>query len=101
MLVNGDFIEGELKEFSKGHLTISSVIFGLRSFDLSSQAVAIVLRPFQTEAKFVVRTSSGSALFVDSIELGDKELLVAEPILGSLRFSPRELLDIRRRPPGT
>ncbi|HMC26640.1 MAG TPA: PA14 domain-containing protein [Verrucomicrobiae bacterium] len=101
LLANGDFIEGELKEFSKGHLTISSVIFGLRSFDLSSQAVAIVLRPFQTEAKFVVRTSSGSALFVDSIELGDKELLVAEPILGSLRFSPRELLDIRRRPPGT
>ena len=101
LLANGDFIEGELKEFAKGRLTISSVIFGLRSYDVSSEVAAIVLRPFQRAAKFVVRTNTGSALFAESIELAEKELLVAEPILGKLRFSARELLDIRRLPPGT
>jgi len=101
LMANGDFIEGELKEFAKGRLTISSVIFGLRSYDVSSEVAAIVLRPFQRAAKFVVRTNTGSALFADSIELAEKELLVAEPILGKLRLPVRELLDIRRLPPGT
>lgn len=101
LLVNGDFIEGELKEFAKGRLTISSVIFGLRSYDGSSEVAAIVLRPFQRAAKFVVRTNRGSALFADSLDLAEKELLVDEPILGKLHLSARELLDIRRLPPGT
>ena len=101
LLANGDFIEGELKRLAKGRLTVSSVIFGLRSFDVSTDVAAVVLRPFQGAARFVVRTNSGSALFAESLELVDDQFLVAEPILGKLRLLPRELLDIRRLPRGT
>jgi len=96
LLLNGDFVEGELKSFKKGRVTVSSVIFGLRSYDTANQAAALVLRPFQNGAKFVVRTSTGSALFADNIDVDQEALLLAEPILGKLRLKSNELLDIRR-----
>jgi sRNA-binding regulator protein Hfq len=98
LLLNGDFVEGELKSFKKGRVTVSSVIFGLRSYDTANQAAALVLRPFQNGAKFVVRTSTGSALFADTIDVDQEALLLAEHILGKLRLKSNELLDIRRLP---
>jgi hypothetical protein len=96
LLVNGDFIEGECRKFSKGRVTISSVIFGLRSFDVGSEAVAVVLRPFQSAAKFVVRTNTGSALFAEDVYLEEATLALNEPILGTMKLKSAELLDCRR-----
>lgn len=96
LLLNGDFIEGELKSFKKGRVTVSSVIFGLRSYDTASQAAAVVLGPFQKGAKFVVRTKTGSALFADAIGVEQETLVLVEPILGKMRLTSNELLDIRR-----
>jgi len=96
LLANGDFIEGECRKFSKGRVTLSSVIFGLRSFDAGSEAVAVVLRPLQSAAKFVVRTNTGSALFADEVEFDEAMLILNEPILGTMKLKAPELLDCRR-----
>ncbi len=96
LLVNGDFIEGEFKGLSKGRVQISSVIFGLRSYGIATEATAVVLRPFQKTAKFIARTNTGSALFADGIEVQNGQLVVSEPLLGNLRFTANQLLDVRR-----
>lgn len=95
LLVNGDFIEGEFRSFNKGRVSISSVIFGLRSYDTATEAAALVLRPFQPSASFVVRTHAGSAIFADNIALQEDEISIAEPLLGQFRVKANDLLDIR------
>jgi hypothetical protein len=96
LLLNGDFIEGDLKTFKKGQATISSIIFGLHSYDTANQAAAVVLRPFQKAGRFVVRTNKGSALFAEVLEVQENALVVSEPLLGEMRLNASELLDIRR-----
>jgi hypothetical protein len=96
LLANGDFIEGDFKAFSKGQVTISSVIFGLRSFAAASEAVAVVLRPFQPTAKFVVRTDTGSAFFAEDVEFQQEMMSLTEPILGKVNLKAADLLDCRR-----
>jgi hypothetical protein len=99
LLLNGDFIEGDLKTLKKGQATISSIIFGLHSYDTANQAAAVVLRPFQQAGRFVVRTNKGSALFAEVLEVREDAVVVSEPLLGEMRLGVNELLDIRRLGP--
>jgi hypothetical protein len=96
LLANGDLIEGELKELKKGRLTLSSVIFGLRSYDVGTQVAAMVLRPAVEQGRFLVRTSTGSAYFAGNIEFKTNSLSVLETISGKVQVPASQLLDIRR-----
>jgi len=98
LLRNGDFIEGELKGFSQGRATISSIIFGLRSYDTSRQAAAVVLRVFKPAGRFAVRTNGGSAFFADSLELQNDKAIIPEEFLGKWTLGLSDLIDIRRLP---
>lgn len=44
LLRNGDYIEGSIKSVDRTQVTISSVVFGNKSFIAGPQAVALVLR---------------------------------------------------------
>ena len=97
LLVNGDLIEGDLKSFKDGKITISSVIFGFRTYEAGVQAAAVVLRPASSErGNYLIRTISGSALFASGIELKPDAVTVQEPILGAVNLPVRTLLDLRR-----
>ncbi len=96
LLASGDLIEGELKEVKNGRVTISSVIFGLRSYDVGTQAAAMVLRRATEQGRFLVRTSTGSAYWAGDIEFKANALMVLEPVLGRVKLPADELLDIRR-----
>ena len=80
----------------KGRVKISSVIFGIRTYGIASEAAAVVLRPFQKTATFIVRINTGSALFADKLDSQNGQLVLSEPLLGNMRLSARELLDVRR-----
>lgn len=44
ILRTGDFVDGELKSLERGSITVSSVVFGLKRFDVGRDVVAVVLR---------------------------------------------------------
>ena len=96
LLANGDFIEGELKKLSPERVTLSSIILGLRSYEVPRQVAAIVLRDFKPARGFAVRSNHGSAFYADALELKDDRVIVSEPTLGKLTFALPDLIDIRR-----
>ena len=61
LLKNLDFLEGEPGEFAKGKISMSSVLFGLHTFNVTDQAVALVLRP-TARPPSAISPSAGAAL---------------------------------------
>jgi hypothetical protein len=45
LLRNGDFLEGAVKSFEGGQIAISSVLFGVRRYNITNEAMALVLQP--------------------------------------------------------
>src|ERR1051325_4064189 len=44
LLTDGSFFEGEFRSIERGRATISSVLHGLRTFDVNQEGIAVVLR---------------------------------------------------------
>ena len=96
MLTNGDFVEGDFKGFRKGHVTVSSVLFGIRSFDVFDEVAAVILRrtsaaPFHYE----VETWNKTLLRVDSVQSGMGEFVIRDKVLGSVHLPAEEISDLR------
>lgn len=50
LLKNGDFLEGDCREFKAGEVTMSSVLFGLKKFEAKRTARALVFHPLPDPA---------------------------------------------------
>lgn len=96
---NGDFIDGDFRSIDGRKLTISSVLYGLRTFDIDDEVLAAVLNPRRfRRAKFDIETADGARVLATDISFADGEFLVQEGALGELRLPAFEILEIRRRP---
>jgi hypothetical protein len=95
LLYTGDFFEGELMGIEGARVKISSVLFGVKKFEMP-QVLAISLRDATAPAKdaFEITASDGSVLSADKLEV-EKDLLVAQTKAGALRFGVGDLLGIR------
>jgi len=99
LLTEGDFVEGEFRGVENARLTVSSVLFGMRSYDLHHDVIAVVLRKRQpSRQQFEVRTVDGSTWFGDDLEIGWNEVVLSEAALGRCRFPIYELGEVRRKP---
>lgn len=97
-VTTGDFFDGEFRGIENRRLTISSVLYGLRSFDLDDEVLAVVLRPRKVAgAEFEIETIDGAVLRSSELAFGEGELRLREPALGDVRLSAFEILDLRRR----
>src|SRR4051812_39336037 len=68
LLDGGDFVEGEFRGIDGGKVRISSVLFGLQSFDAGRQAIAVILRAArEPDGAFIVRLANGSVLAGKSV----------------------------------
>ena len=95
---NGDFIDGEFRGLANRQLTISSVLYGLRAFDIDDEVLAVVLQPRRVpRAAFEVETADGATLLATELTLGDGELRLRESALGEVRLPAFEILEVRRR----
>ena len=95
---NGDFIDGDFRGLADHKLTISSVLYGLRAFDVDDEVLAIVLQPRRVQrAMFEVETADGATLLATDLVLGDGELRLRESALGEVRVPAFEILELRRR----
>lgn len=94
----GDFFDGDFRGLEGRKLTISSVLYGLRTFDLDEEVLAVVLQPRRLRrAPFEIETADGTILLATELTLGDGELRLREPALGEVRVPAFEILEVRRR----
>jgi len=98
LLVNGDFVEGGFMGIAKGRVKLSSILFGIRSFDVYDEVSAVILRkktlgPFHYE----IETWDKTFLRVDSIQPGMGEIIIRDAMLGNVRIPTEEISYLTRR----
>lgn len=95
---NGDFFDGDFRNLEDRKLAISSVLYGLRTFDIDEEVLAVVLQPRKLQrAQYEIETADGSLLLASDIVLGDGEIKLRESALGEVRVPAFEILELRRR----
>lgn len=94
----GDFFDGDFRSIVGHQLTISSVLYGLRTFDIDEEVLAVVLQPRKVRhASFELKAADGATLLISEIALGDGELLLREAAVGEVRVPAFEILELRRK----
>jgi hypothetical protein len=97
-VTTGDFFDGDFRGIEGRKLTISSVLYGLRTFEIDDEVLAVVLQPRrQQRALYEVETADGAMLLATQLAVGDGELRLHEAALGEVRVPMFEILEVRRR----
>jgi hypothetical protein len=97
-LSSGDFVEGDLRSIEQDRLRLSSVLYGTRTWDAPSEVVMVGLRkPSLITTPYQVATVSGSLWCAETLEFGDNELVLREPVLGTLRIPLHDVSSWVRR----
>jgi len=96
LLKSNDFIECEFKGISHGKIQVSSVLFGLKSFE-PHRVMALALRdPKPAAARFELRTKSDSCLLLNHFLVDKDRLTIQDPTMSGLQITASELSEIRR-----
>ncbi len=99
LLTSGEFIEGQFRGLKNGMATISSVLFGLRQFDVNSEVISIVLNqssPDRIKDSFEIRTWAGSKWLGQIVAMDKDGLLLQDQSLGRHLVPYHELKDMFR-----
>ena len=85
LLTSGDYIEGEFKGVQESSAVISSVLAGIRSFDLNQDVLCIVLHPPAAQKPYAFQVSiiDGSRWLATELEFGRNELILRDAALGA------------------
>lgn len=77
LLRTGDFLDGESIALADGKLTVTSTVFGPKTFDLATEVVAIALRePANWAGQWHVRDKSGTVVSGDAVRVEEDSLTV-------------------------
>lgn len=93
LLGNGDFIEGQL-QFGRGRdVKVSSVLFGLKSYNLDHSDLAALVfgSPSPGGARYELRLADNSIIMAKSISVAEDQVAIVEPLLGALQV-PRDFV---------
>ncbi len=97
ILASGDVVEGEFQGITDGRVVVSSVLFGLKKFNLNEVA-AVILNdtPAAPPARnFEIVTSDGSSILVDKLSSESQNLIAETSFAGKLKLTQDELSEIR------
>jgi hypothetical protein len=95
---NGDFFDGDLRGLEGDKISISSVLYGLRTFDVDEDVLAVALNPaLRRKAAFEIETVGGDRLLASEVSLGDGEFRLREAAVGEVRVPAFEVSELRRR----
>lgn len=98
LMSNGDFVDGEFRSLAGGKVTVSSVLFGQRTYEVSRKIAAVILRdvgPSAAELQF--ESADGSLWQPRDLRLDDDVLRFIDPLVGPCRIASRDVVAIRRR----
>lgn len=102
LLSKGDFVDGDFRGLENGRVRISSVLFGLRSYDAKREVLAVSLRePGRVAGAIELRLRDQTLLQSGAIRLEPDRVVVQEAALGPLRIAVGELDSIRQPGRGT
>ena len=83
--------------FADGHIKISSILFGLKSYD-PGQVLAVVLRdPKPVTAHYELKTRDESRFLVNTLQIDDNAVLLQDSALPGLKIACADLLEIKKR----
>jgi regulation of enolase protein 1 (concanavalin A-like superfamily) len=97
LLSSGDVVEGEFKSISEGKVAVSSVLFGLRKFELREVA-AVIMRenpPAAAARNFEIRTVDGSLILVDKLSSDAGAVIADTSFAGKMKLGQDEIVEIR------
>ncbi len=79
LLMNGDFVEGELRSMDQKEVVVSSVLFGLKKYKPYEEAVALVLRPAsKTIVRHHFKLSDNSLMFAKKFGVKGSQITLSE-----------------------
>ena len=97
LLEKGDFVDGDFRGIENGRVTVSSVLFGRRSFDAKKDVLAVVLRDTSTTtAMYEIRLRDQSLIRPNTIAFGQETAVIQDTLLGTLTLPVSDLVSIRR-----
>ncbi len=95
---SGDFFDAEFQGVRQDKLRMSSVLYGLRTFDVDEEVQALVLRGGPvTRALVELRAVDGSVLLATAMSFVDGDVVLREPALGEVRVPAFQIAELRRR----
>lgn len=94
----GDFFEGDFQDILGDKLRVSSVLYGIRSFDVDEEVVTAVLaNASRAEPKVELDIQDGSRLMGERCAFGDGEVILREAALGDVRVPAFQIRELRLR----
>jgi hypothetical protein len=100
LTMDGDFLDGELKNIKNGSVTVSSITFGLTTLQ-PGRVLGIVLQPPDdkppAQARTEVRLQDGSLIMAEKLTVEKDQLVLEEPLIGPVKFPLQEVISINRR----
>ena len=97
LLASGDFVDGELIAGAPGRITISSVLFGIRSYSAEGAVLGVHIRDAaEAGAEFEVHCADGSRLLANQLELRAEALAGRERNAGEFLLRGADVSELRR-----
>lgn len=101
LLSKGDFVDGDFRGLENGRVKVSSILFGLRTYDAKKEVLAVSLHDTAGPAvSFEIRLQDQTLVHSGNIRFERDQLTVQEAALGVVRIPPGEVAEIRRRVAG-
>jgi hypothetical protein len=100
LLDSGDFIEGPVRVGNGRSVKVSSVLLGLRSYDLDNSGVAALVfaAPTAGLGAYQLRLSDNSVLMAKSVSVEQEEVSIIEPLMGAFRVPREAVTEISANP---
>jgi hypothetical protein len=97
LLGNGDFIEGRLQFGRDRDVKVSSVLLGLKGYNLDSSDLAALVfgSPSAGGARYEVRMADNSIVMAKTISVAQEQVEIVEPLLGALQVPRDAVTEIR------
>jgi|GEM_PF-2233455 len=97
LLVDGDFLDGTFRSIATNTVTVSSLLYGFRSFAVGSEAAWVQVGTMEPEdAPYRIALRNGSELRARRVELGTNNLRAESPLLGSMLLKREVIRGVRR-----
>lgn len=101
LLAKGDFVDGDFRGMENGEIKLSTILFGLRTFNAKKEVLAVALRePAKAALPYQIELRDQSRWFSQTIAFERDALVAQDRVLGTLRVPAEELAELRRVSPG-
>lgn len=98
----GDLAEGEITQIDHQQVSVSSVLFGIQTFDVKANVQRVQLRESGvSKAVYVVQTIDGSVFHAESLRIDRGKAIIGSEFVGQIEVAPDAIRSIELGPGAT